>query len=139
MPSYNTLPDPVVGTAAESFTKAVVNIRFCSWGRVSSNTWTASFLTLMDGVLRFYDSRESAELDPASGHFLKIPLVPGHFCSPLKSKVYSGQGDAQKTEFFSFSLMYDYGIMVPLKQIKISVFDAATARTLMRAIDANSR
>jgi hypothetical protein len=93
----------------------------------------------MDGVLRFYDSRESAELDPASGHFLKIPLVPGHFCSPLKSKVYSGQGDAQKTEFFSFSLMYDYGIMVPLKQIKISVFDAATARTLMRAIDANSR
>jgi len=72
----------------------------------------------------------------ASGHFLKIPLHPGYFCSPLKSKTYNVNG---KTEFFVFSLMYDYGIMVPLKQIKISVFDQATAQTLIRAIDANAR
>jgi len=66
MPSYNTLPDPVVGTAQESFTKAVVNFRFCSWGVVTSRTWTAGFLTLMDGVLRFYESREAAEINPGT-------------------------------------------------------------------------
>ena len=60
--SYASLPDPVVGHK-DSFVKAVCNFKFCSLGLVVSNTWTAGYVTVVDGVLRLYDSRRTYEND----------------------------------------------------------------------------
>jgi hypothetical protein len=57
--SYDALPDPVVGS--DSFVKAVVTFKFCTFGFVSSNEWEAGFITVRDAILRLYDSRQSAE------------------------------------------------------------------------------
>ncbi len=139
--SYSTLPDPVV-SSTDTFCHAVVNFKFCNLGMVSSKKWMAGYLTILDGVVRLYDSRESYERDPTNGFVLKIPLCAGYFCGPLKGKVYADQTTSDKrglnVEQYGFSLMYDYGIMVPLKQLKLACFDKKTADNLRRIIDINA-
>ncbi len=132
MSSYSSLPDPVV-SSQHSYFKAVVNFKFCNFGLVTSQTWTAGYLTVMDGVLRLYDSRESAERDMSNGHFLKIPLLPGHLCTPLKVNCYNNS----RVNFYCFSLMYDYGFIRPLKQLKLSCLSRETAEQLQRVIKVN--
>ena len=63
MAAYASLPDPIVG-GEDSYTKCVVNFKFCSFGKVVSNTWTAGFVIVEDAVLKLYDSRQTYQLEP---------------------------------------------------------------------------
>jgi hypothetical protein len=63
MAAYASLPDPVVGSK-DSHYSCVCQFKFCSMGLVVSNTWTAGFIAVEDGLLKLYDSRQTYQLEP---------------------------------------------------------------------------
>lgn len=140
MASYTSLSDPVTNHE-DAYYSAVVNTKFCSMGVVVSMTWTATFINVMDGVLKLYDSKETYDAD-ANDHVLMIRLMHGHYASPIK-QVYIDQNEGELTggggaDFYSFYLMRDYGILMPVKELKISCARKDTAERLMRVIESNS-
>ena len=140
MSRYATLSDPVTNHE-DAYFSAVVNTKFCSLGMVVSMTWTATFINVMDGVLRLYDSKESFDADP-NDNVLKIRLQHGHYPSPLKQVFINQNADGLTTgggaDFYSFYLMRDYGIMMPIKEIKISCARKETAERLCSVIKSNA-
>ena len=48
------------------------------------------------------------------------------------------QSDDNNIDFYTFSVKLDYGLFVPLKQIKFASTDEATAKDLVRCINVNS-
>ena len=140
MASYTSLSDPVTNHE-DAFYSAVVNTKFCSMGLVVSMTWTATFINVMDGVVKLYDSKETFDAD-VNDHVLMIRLEKGHYASPMK-QVYIDQNQGGLTsgggaDFWSFYVMRDYGIMMPIKELKISCARKDTAERLIRVIESNA-
>jgi hypothetical protein len=139
MASYSSLADPVTNHD-DAYYSAVVCTKFCAMGMVVSMTWTATYINVMDGVLRLYDSKETFNQDPTD-HVLEICLAKGHYSSPIR-KVFIDQSDVMHqesgAEFYGFYLMKDYGIMMPLRELKICCAREDTAERLARVIDSNA-
>lgn len=136
MASYATLSDPVTNHE-DSFYSCVVAMKFCSMGMVTSTTWTSGYVTLLDGVLKLYDSKETCEKE-ANDYILRIGLEKGHYTSPIVEAWVSQDFASGGANFHSFYLMKDYGIMVPLKQLKLCCSHRETAERLVRVINANA-
>ncbi len=136
MASYATLSDPVTNHE-DSFYSCVVAMKFCAMGMVTSTTWTSGYVTLLDGVMKVYDSKETCERQP-NEYILRIGLEKGHYASPIVQTWISQDFAAGGANFHAFYLMKDYGVMVPLKQIKLCCSHKETAERLARVIDANS-
>ena len=140
MSRYASLSDPVTNHE-DAFFSAVVNTKFCSLGMVVSTTWTATYVNVMDGVLRIYDSKESFEMDP-NDSVLTIQLQHGHFATSPKQVFIDqnndGLANGSGVEFYAFYLMRDYGIMLPIKELKISCARKETADRLCRVIESNA-
>jgi len=136
MASYATLSDPVTNHE-DSFFSCVVAMKFCAMGMVTSSTWTSGYVTILDGVMKLYDSKETCELQP-NEWVLRIGLEKGHYASPIQTTHVSQEFTTGGVDFHCFYLMKDYGVMVPLKQIKLSCTHLQTAQRLCRVIDANA-
>ena len=86
--------------------------------------------------MKLYDSKEICEKQP-NEYVLRIGLEKGHYASPI-CRLGSVKISAAEEAIYAFYLMKDYGVMVPLKQIKLCCSHKETAERLARVIDANS-
>ena len=135
MASYGKMGDPVVSDEA-SFASAKVVTKFCSMGFVSSRKWTFAYLTILDGVVRMYESKEACEANNQNT-IMEIVLQRGYRASPIKKKDYS-QDPLKIIEFYCFYIEVDEGIFAALRKLKVGCSDLAVAEKLCRTINANS-
>lgn len=130
--SYNTLAD-THHTHEEAFASAKVAAKFCNFGLVTSRKWTATYVTVLDGILSVYDSQESCIANPHN-HVLQIPLTQkGLRTSPIKIKNYS-KDPLKIIEFHSIYLEIDNGIFAAERLLKIGCYNAGDAQRLTHAI-----
>jgi hypothetical protein len=134
--SYSTLSDPVTGHA-DAFASAVISVKFCSLGMVTSNEWVSAYLTILDGILTIYDCKETAQTD-ANDIVLRFTIMRGHYASEPHLKENINQGGSRSINLYSFYLMKDYGWGFPTKQVKIGSVDEKVAKRLAHVINENA-
>lgn len=133
--SFSRLGDPLVSHNA-SYCSALVSTKFCNLGFVTSKKWTSTYITILDGVVRVYDSQESCESDPQNS-VLEIVLQSGFRASAIKKKDYS-TNPLQIIHFYSFYIEQDQGIFTALRKIKIGCTELATAKALAKCVNLNA-
>ena len=133
---YGALHDPV-SSDETTFAAAKICMKFCTFGLVTSKKWVAGYITILDGMVRIYDSQESCQSMP-SQTILTIPLTSSHRVSEIKIKNYS-QDKMKIVEFFCFYIEVDNGIFAPNRLIKIACFTRESCDKLANAVDASTR
>lgn len=133
MSSYGSLSDHASTHEEEAFADAKVAVKFCNFGVVTSRKWNATYITVLDGFVNVYDSKESCIASPQS-FVLRIPLsAKGTRHSAIKRKNYS-KDPLKIIEFFCFNIEIDNGLFAATKLIKIGCFDNYDAEKLCKAI-----
>jgi len=133
MSSYGSLGDHARTHDEEAFADAKVAVKFCNFGLVTSRKWNAAYVTVLDGIVNVYDSKESCVENPQS-QVLQISLATkGTRHSPIKVKNYS-KDPLKVIEFHCFNIEIDNGMFAAAKMIKIGCFDRADAEKLCKAI-----
>mmetsp|Transcript_19973 Transcript_19973/g.19282 ORF Transcript_19973/g.19282 Transcript_19973/m.19282 type:complete len:140 (+) Transcript_19973:75-494(+) len=111
--------------------------KFCNFGLVTSKKWNSTYVTILDGSLRIYDSQDSCTNNPHS-HVLEIILGKNHRASEITKKDYST--DKMKIiEFHCFNVEIDNGIFSATKLIKIGSMDPRVAKSIADSIKIHSR
>mmetsp|Transcript_7790 Transcript_7790/g.6963 ORF Transcript_7790/g.6963 Transcript_7790/m.6963 type:complete len:138 (+) Transcript_7790:87-500(+) len=131
--SYQELNDPNINDP-HAFVSASVSIRFCNMGFVTSKKWSSAYMTILDGIVKFYDSEESCQSNPLS-HFLLITLGSKHQASEVKRKNYQSQDKRSVIEFFTFYIQIDNGIFLPTRLIKIGSPIPSIIEKIVKCID----
>lgn len=130
--TYETLHDPVAADE-DAFSASPVVVKFCNMGFVSSKKWTSAYVTIVDGVVRLYDSKESCLSDPQSS-ILKIVLTRHHMASEVKRKNYSPD-KSHVLELFQFYIEIDNGIFAATRLIKIASPEPVIIEKMVKCID----
>lgn len=133
MSRYTTLNDP---TNMEEMTYAWANCaaKFCNFGLVTSQKWTSVYITILDGIVRVYDSRESCNENEHNDVFRIVLNSTGKYrASDVKVKNYSNN-PSKVIEFHSFYIEIDNGMFAPTRLIKIGCYNAGDAQRLKYAI-----
>ena len=125
------------GDGARAFASATVVSKFCNFGMVSSKKWISTYLTILDGSVRLYDSQESCVNDPRS-FVLEIVLGKNHRASEITRKNYS-QDKMQIIDFYCFYIEIDNGIFSSSKLLKIGSLDQNVAKSIVDCITLHSR
>ena len=133
--NYETLRDPPSLDNEESFASGKVMIKLCTLGIVSSKKWVSAYMTVIDGVVKIYDSKESCLANPQNT-VLKITLTKSHCLSEIKPKDYS-QDRSKIINFYCFYIQIDNGIFAPTRQVKIGCLDELQALSLVNSIKLN--
>lgn len=116
---YKSLADPPAGDlkdAPDLIATRVVS-KFCSFGMVASKSWSDTYLTIIDGVVRLYDSEQTCRVDPRK-FVMEIPLGRGHRASTIIKKNYS-KDKMQVIDFYCFYLEVDNGIPLSYPYLRI--------------------
>lgn len=129
---FEQLRDAPALDEEESFASGKVMIKFCSIGIVTSRKWVSAYLTVVDSVVKIYDSKESCLANPQS-FVLKIVLDKTHCVSDIKRKNYS-QNKLKIIDFYCFYIQIDNGIFSPSRLVKIGCLDELQALTLVNSI-----
>ena len=134
--AFQRLPPPET-RGAEDNTGAVVSAKFCNLGFVTSKKWTSVYITILDGVVRVYDSEESCLASPGNS-FHEIYLGSGFRASAIKKKDYS-QNPTQIINFFCFYIEQDQGLFSALRKLKVGCTDQKVAKQLAKAVNIQAR
>ena len=110
-----------------------VVIKFCNMGFVTSRKWTAAYLTIVDGIVRLYDSIETCPTN-SQNSALNIVLGNKHQASLAKKKNYS-KDPMKVIEFFCFYIQIDNGVLLPTRLLKIGSPDPGLIENIIRCID----
>lgn len=117
--SYENFNDSDGHIASETnilFAKEVFS-KFCYYGLVGSNSWDITFLIIIEGVLRIYDTKETYENSPEE-FVTQIELTRQHTLSGILIKDYSK--NSQQNVFIHYCyLLSDNGLWSPTKIIKV--------------------
>lgn len=131
--SYKTLNDSP-SDDERAFAACNIVSKFCTFGMVTSQKWYATYLTILDGIVRIYDTRESC-VDNEHSDIQRIVLnSTGRYrTSKIKTKNYSN--DPMKIiDLHCFNIEIDNGLFAPTKLIKIGCYSMADAKRLTQAI-----
>lgn len=91
--------------------------KFCYYGLVGSSSWDITFIAVVDGVIRIYDSIETYRQSPEE-FVSQIQLTRQHTLSNILIKDYSK--DPTQNIFIHYCyIMSDNGLWSPTKIIKI--------------------
>ena len=108
-------------------------MKFCTFGFVSSNTWSTAYVSIQDGFLRIYDSENTCRTQPRN-IVTEIYLDEGYYASTIKVKDYSViEGKVININYIYIE--YDNGFWMPSKIIKLGCFDAGDTTAIKAAID----
>ena len=129
--SYRPMQDPVVAGSG-SFVAGNVFTKFCTFGVVTSKTWSDTYLIIQDGHIRLYDSEETYRFNPAN-YVLEVCLDSKHQASETKSKDYSQDSFKQAIINYMY-LQVDNGIWAPYRVLKIGAADTSTLDKLRAGI-----
>jgi hypothetical protein len=127
MPSYSN--------DEETHASGKVMSKFCTLGFVTSKKWVSTYITVLEGKVRIYDSKESCIEDPLN-YVLNINLSKNHRVSPIKRKNYS-QIKLKIIDFFCFYIELDNGIFDATRLIKIGCLDQLQAESIAKCIKLN--
>jgi len=131
------LPDPRDLPQGEDNTGALVSLKFCNFGLVTSKKWVSAYVTILDGMVRFYESEEACRDSPENS-FSEIVLQSGFRASTIKKKDYS-QNPLQIIHFYCFYIEQDQGIFSALRKVKIGCTDIKVAKQLAKAVNIQAR
>jgi hypothetical protein len=134
--SYQSLHDPVTSTDESAFVAGKVVIKFCNMGFVTSRKWTSAYMTIIDGIVRIYDSIETCHANQQN-YVLQIALGRKHQASIAKKKNYS-MDPTKVIEFFCFYIQLDNGAFLPTRLIKIGSPDPGLVERIIKCIDINT-
>ena len=134
--SYESLNDPVLTSDEGAFQAGKVVCKLCSMGFVASKKWTAAYITILDGIVKIYDSLESCQANPLNP-VLQIVLGSRHRASAVKKKNYS-QDKLKIIEFFCFYIEIDNGIFAPTRLIKLASPDPVIVERLVKCVDVHT-
>ena len=134
--SYATLNDPAT-TDERGFVAAKIACKLCNMGFVTSKKWTSAYMTILDGIVKIYDSKESCEANPINP-VMQIVLGSRHQASEVKKKNYS-QDNLKIIEFFCFYVQTDNGMFGPTRLLKIGSPDPGTIERLVKCIDIHTQ
>jgi hypothetical protein len=123
--------------ATRSFASATVVSKFCNFGMVTSKKWVSTYLTILDGKVRLYDSQESC-VNNQNSFVLEIILSKKHRASEMSKKNYS-QDKMQIIDFYCFYIETDNGIFSPTKLLKIGSLDQSVAKSIADCIKLHTR
>ena len=122
---------------ARAFASATIVSKFCNFGMVTSKKWLSTYLTILDGSVRLYDSQESCVNNPSS-FALEIHLGKNHRASEITKKNYS-QDKMKIIDFYCFYVEIDNGIFSPSKLLKIGSLDQNVAKSIVDCITLHAR
>lgn len=125
------------GDGARAFASATIVSKFCNFGMVTSKKWVSTYLTILDGSVRLYDSQESCVNNPKS-FALEIVLGKNHRASEITRKNYS-QDKMKIIDFYCFYVEIDNGIFSPSKLLKIGSLDQHIAKSIVDCITLHTR
>lgn len=128
-----SLNDPDHFDNPKAFVDANVCIKICSMGFVTSKKWIQAYLTIVDGIVRIYDSKESCHANPQA-FVQQIVLGAKHQASIAKKKNYASD-PTKVIEFFTFNIEIDNGVLLPTKLIKIGSPDPQIIERIIKCID----
>ena len=131
--TYEALNDPVINTDESGFQAGKIVCKLCSFGFVVSKKWTSTYITILDGIVKIYDSEESCRSNPLNTVF-QIVLSSRHRASEVKKKNYS-QDKLKIIEFYCFYIEIDNGIFASTRLLKIGSPDPGIIERLVRCID----
>ena len=137
--SYKSMSDPPSSdmTRASDFIATKVVSKFCSFGMVASKSWSDTYLTIIDGVARLYDSEDTCRVDPRK-FVMEIPLGKNHRASAITKKNYSKDA-MQVIDFYTFYIEVDNGIFAATKLIKLGSLSEDTAKSIVDCITYKAR
>lgn len=135
--SYNTLHDPADLHNPKAFAEGNCVAKFCSLGLVASRKWFSSYITIVDGVLRLYDDKNTCTENPQN-FVMEIPLDHKHRTSVWKRKNYS-KNPYKVIDFYCFYIKKDTDGFYPKRELKIGCMDIDTAEKLIRCIEFNTK
>lgn len=138
MASFGRLPPPEGAGLAEDNTGALVSIKFCNLGFVTSQKWSSAYVTILDGVVRLYESEEACRDNPEGNSFSEIVLESGFRASTIKKKDYS-KNPLQIIYFYCFYIEQDQGVFSALRKLKIGCTDQKVAKQLAKAVNIQAR
>lgn len=127
--AYQQLHDTVVHDE-RAYAASLVSAKFCSLGFVTSKKWFSGYVTVLDGVVRLYDSKESCRSD-AQNYIQSFQLTRNHQCSPIKVKSYS-PNPAVPIDFYCFYLESGNGVLT--REIKLATTSRAEAEKIVNAV-----
>ena len=133
---YKSLAD-VDGPKDRDFIATRVVSKFCSFGMVSSKSWSDTYLTIIEGVVRLYDSEDTCRVDPRK-FVMEIPLGKSHRASVISKKNYS-KDKMHVIDFFCFYIEVDNGIFATSKILKLGSLNEATSKSIADCINYRSR
>ena len=93
----------------EAHATGKVMSKFCSFGVVTSRKWTSTYIAIMDGTVKVYDSKETCLQNPLNS-VLVISLSKYHRVTPIKVKNYS-KDPMKIIDFHCFYIETDNGML----------------------------
>lgn len=121
-----------VGENNFHFTSGKCMIKLCNMGFVTSKKWVPVYLTLFDGIIKIYDSRESCLANPHNS-ILQIQLSRKHVVSDIQTKDYS-QNRMKVINFHCFYISTDNGIFAPGRLLKVASLERGFVEQLSGTI-----
>lgn len=91
--------------------------KFCYYGLVGSHSWDITYLVVVDGVIRIYDSLETYQRSPEE-FVSQITLTPQHTLSSIMLKDYSKNPSLNVMIHYCY-ILSDNGLWSPTKVIKV--------------------
>jgi hypothetical protein len=136
MSKFEKLNDPVVARDG-TFVSGQCMVKFCNYGFVTSRKWTQVYLTLLDGIVRIYDSEDSCTANPQS-YVMQIVMGRHHEASEYKTKNYS-KDPTKVIDFYCFYIQVDNGVLAATRQLKVASADPGFIERLVKCIDLHTR
>mmetsp|Transcript_25095 Transcript_25095/g.36999 ORF Transcript_25095/g.36999 Transcript_25095/m.36999 type:complete len:142 (-) Transcript_25095:143-568(-) len=132
MGDYASMDDHDTPLSGKVLFSEKVFSKFCYFGFVGSNSWDITYVVVMDGVLRVYDSEETYNTNPENFVF-QLPLSSNLLPSSIYLKNYSK--DTSKDIMIHYIyVLKDNGLWSPTRMFKVGSSNRAAVDKLVNAI-----
>lgn len=106
--------------------------KFCTFGFVAIGSWDMTYIVVLKGVARVYDTEETYLSDP-SGYVLEINITRQIFTSQIAEKNYSKE-EGNPIIIHNCYIVKENGMWTPTKQLKMGTSDKSTLKRLINAL-----
>lgn len=124
--------DSDLGTNSNVLFRSKIFTKFCSFGFVAIGSWDMTYIVVLKGVVRVYDTEETFQNDP-SGYVLEINITRQMFTSQIAEKNYS-KDICNPIIIHNCYIVKENGMWTPTKQLKIGTSDKSTLKRLINAL-----
>lgn len=131
--SYDDLDEPTSTLITEK-----IFSKFCFFGIVTSKNWDLTFLVVLEGVLRLYDSEETYLQGPENFVY-QVVLKREHLASTMYVKNYAKNEAMEPVMIHYIYLLQDNGLWSPTRLLKIGSLDVNVIKRITNAIKQATR